>query len=83
MRASLLMLLLAGAPAASELEGVPQGFLEFLGAMVEQDGEWVDPLSLQPVDGKETQQRGDTGSDDDGARNESKDSASEDGDADE
>ena len=44
------MLLLALAPdgfAAESAMVPPPGFLEFLGAMVEADGELIDPLSLE------------------------------------
>ena len=33
--------------ARAEESYLPAGFLEFLGTMVEADGEWVDPLTLQ------------------------------------
>jgi hypothetical protein len=33
--------------ASDELAAPPIGFLDYLGSMVEQDGELVDPLSLQ------------------------------------
>ena len=41
----MISLLLAGSPCAAE-EAVPDGLLEFLGTMVESNGEWVDPLNL-------------------------------------
>ncbi len=45
MRVSLLALvLLSGSPRAEE--ALPTGLLEFLGAMVESNGELVDPLNL-------------------------------------
>lgn len=47
VRASvLLMCLLSMTVHATEAEEIPEGFLEFLGMMVEQDGELIDPLTL-------------------------------------
>lgn len=51
MRDSLLLLALlyssmASAEEAVSVEALPEGFFEFLGLMVEQDGELIDPLSL-------------------------------------
>lgn len=51
MRDSLLLLALlyssiASAEQAVRAEALPEGFFEFLGLMVEQDGELIDPLSL-------------------------------------
>ncbi len=45
-RAFLLLFLLSMNGVASEATP-PSGFLEFLGSMVEQDGELVDPLTLE------------------------------------
>ena len=45
-RAFLLMFLLAMNGMATDAIP-PSGFLEFLGSMVEQDGELVDPLTLE------------------------------------
>ena len=46
MRASLFVVLMfcGTAQAAAAL---PAGFLEFLGMMIERDGEWIDPLHLK------------------------------------
>ena len=51
MRDSLLLLALlyssmASAEEAVRVEALPEGFFEFLGLIVEQDGELIDPLSL-------------------------------------
>jgi len=55
MRASLLMFALLSPPALAAEEPIPAGFLEYLGEMVQQDGEWVDPLTLIPGDGPDTE----------------------------
>ena len=48
----LLLLAVASTQAAHAEEALPAGLLDFLGSMVESDGELVDPLSLEsPVDG--------------------------------
>lgn len=51
MRGSLLLLAVLNSSAATaqeavDAEALPEGFFEFLGLMVEQDGELIDPLSL-------------------------------------
>ena len=53
--ASILTFSLPAAAAQAEPESLPEGFLEFLAAMVDQDGELVDPLSLdtEPFPGVE------------------------------
>ena len=56
MRASvLLMCLLPMTVHAMDAEEtpaeIPDGFLEFLGMMVEQDGELIDPLTMGRLDG--------------------------------
>ncbi len=52
MRVRLTMLTIASTltlPAvAEEPPPLPEGFLEFLGSMVEQDGELIDPLDFEP-----------------------------------
>ncbi len=44
----VLLLLLASAQAADEADALPSLF-DFLGAMVEQDGVWVDPLDMEQI----------------------------------
>jgi len=51
MRGSLLLLALLNSPTATaeealSAEALPEGFFEFLSLVVEQDGELIDPLSL-------------------------------------
>jgi hypothetical protein len=46
VRASLFVALLF-CGAAQAAEALPAGFLEFLGMMIERDGEWIDPLHLK------------------------------------
>ena len=51
VRASVVMGLLIVASSVCAEEHIPAGFLEFLGGMVETDGELVDPLILElPMD---------------------------------
>lgn len=83
MQASLLLLLLAGQPSLSEIDAIPQGFLEFLGSMVEQDGEWVDPLSLRTDAVAAPLPSGQTNEAPDKVQHDDTDLVSEDGDPDE
>ena len=51
VRASLMMGLVIAASSVYAREPLPDGFLEFLGEMVEADGELVGPLTLEtPMD---------------------------------
>lgn len=51
VRASLMMGLVMAASQVHAQEPLPDGFLEFLGEMVEAEGELVGPLTLEtPID---------------------------------
>ena len=45
-RSVVLALLLAGVAVAEDLATEPLDFFDFLGLMVEENGEWVDPVDM-------------------------------------